>query len=166
MPLYLILGFVVAQRLGELVYARRNTVRLLARGGTETGAGHYPLFVLLHGSWLIALAASVPPEAGINLPLLLVFAALQVARVWGRLSLGQHGTTRVIPVPGAPLVTRGPYRFLRHPNYAIVTAEIAVLPLVFGAWEIALIYSLLNLALLRHRIRIENKALAPRRITD
>ena len=166
MPLYLILGFVVAQRLGELAYARRNTVRLLARGGAETGAGHYPLFVLLHGSWLIALAALVPPGAGINLLLLLVFAALQVGRVWVLFSLGQHWTTRVITVPGAPLVRRGPYRFLRHPNYAIVAAEIAVLPLVFGAWKIALIYSLLNLALLRHRIRIENKALAPWRTAD
>lgn len=166
MPLYLILGFVVVQRLGELAYARRNTVRLLARGGTETGAGHYPLFVLLHGSWLIALAVFVPSEAGISVPLLLVFTALQVARVWVLLSLRQHWTTRVITVPGAPLVTHGPYRFLRHPNYAIVAGEIAVLPLVFGAWEISFIYSLLNLALLRHRIRIENRALAPRRATD
>lgn len=166
MPLYLILGFVVVQRLGELAYARRNTVRLLARGGVETGAGHYPLFVLLHGSWLIALAAFVPAGAGINLPLLFIFAALQVARVWVLLSLGQHWTTRVITVPGAPLVSRGPYRYLRHPNYAIVTAEIAVLPLIFGAWEIAIIYSLLNLALLRHRIRIENEALALRRAAE
>lgn len=166
MPLYLILGFVVVQRLGELAYARRNTVRLLARGGVETGAGHYPLFVLLHGSWLIALAAFVPTGAAINFPLLFVFAALQVARVWVLLSLGQHWTTRVITVPGAPLVSRGPYRYLRHPNYAIVTAEIAVLPLIFGAWEIAIIYSLLNLVLLRHRIRIENEALAPRRAAE
>ena len=166
MPLYLILGFVVVQRLGELAYARRNTVRLLARGGVETGAGHYPIFVLLHGSWLIALAAFVPAGAGINLPLLFVFAALQVARVWVLLSLGQHWTTRVITVPGAPLVSRGPYRYLRHPNYAIVTAEIAVLPLIFSAWEIAIIYSLLNLALLRHRIRIENEALALRRAAE
>ncbi len=164
MPLYLILGFVVVQRLGELTYARRNTLRLLAHGGIETGAGHYPLFILLHGSWLIALALSVPSETGIDLPLLLVFAGLQVARIWVLVSLGQHWTTRVITVPGAPLVRHGPYRFLRHPNYAIVAAEIAVLPLVFGAWEIALIYSLLNLALLRHRIRIENRALAPRRV--
>ncbi len=166
MPLYLILGVVVLQRLGELAYARRNTVRLLARGGTETGAGHYPLFILLHGSWLAALAVSVPVETGLNLPLLLVFGALQVARVWVLVSLGPHWTTRVISVPGTPLVRRGPYRFLRHPNYAIVTAEIAALPLVFGAWEIAVIFSLLNLALLRHRIRIENAALAPLRDTD
>ncbi len=166
MPLYLILGVVVVQRLGELAYARRNTVRLLARGGSETGAGHYPLFILLHGSWLAALAVSVPVETGLNLPLLLVFGALQVARVWVLVSLGPHWTTRVISVPGTPLVRRGPYRFLRHPNYAIVTAEIAALPLVFGAWEIAVIFSLLNLALLRHRIRIENAALAPLRDAD
>ena len=163
MVLYLILGYVVVQRLGELAYARRNTVRLLAIGGTETGAGHYPLFILLHGSWLIALATLVPSEAGINIPLLLLFATLQLARAWVLLSLGRYWTTRIITVPGAPLVRHGPYRFLRHPNYAIVAGEIAVLPLVFGAWEIALIYSLLNLALLRHRIRIENKALTPRR---
>lgn len=166
MVLYLILGYVVVQRLGELVYARRNTVRLLARGGTETGAGHYPLFILLHGSWLIALATLVPSEAGINIPLLLIFATLQLARAWVLLSLGRYWTTRIITMPGAPLVGHGPYRFLRHPNYAIVAGEIAVLPIVFGAWEIALIYSLLNLALLRHRIRIENKALAPRRVSD
>ncbi len=166
MVLYLILGYVVVQRLGELAYARRNTVRLLARGGTETGAGHYPLFILLHGSWLIALATLVPSEAGINIPLLLIFATLQLARAWVLLSLGRYWTTRIITLPGAPLVRQGPYRFLRHPNYAIVAGEIAVLPIVFGAWEIALIYSLLNLALLRHRIRIENKALAPRRVSD
>lgn len=166
MALYLILGYVVVQRLCELVYARRNTVRLLARGGIETGARHYPLFILLHGSWLIALATLVPPQTGINVSLLFVFATLQLARVWVLLSLGRHWTTRIITVPGTPLVVRGPYRFMRHPNYAIVAGEIAALPLVFGAWQIALIYSLLNLALLRHRIRIENKALAPRRATD
>ncbi len=166
MPLYLILGVVVVQRLGELAYARRNTVRLLARGGTEPGASHYPLFILLHGSWLAALAVSVPVETGLYLPLLLVFGALQVARVWVLVSLGPHWTTRVISVPGTPLVRRGPYKYLRHPNYAIVTAEIAALPLVFGAWEIAVIFSLLNLALLRHRIRIENAALAPLRDAD
>lgn len=160
MPLYLILGLVVLQRLGELAYARRNTARLMARGGAEAGAGHYPLFILLHGSWLIALAVFVPPETGINLPLLILFAMLQAARIWVLVSLGEHWTTRVITVPGATLVRRGPYRFLRHPNYAIVAAEIAVLPLVFGAWKIAVIYSLLNAALLRHRIRIENEALA------
>ena len=166
MPLYLILGFVVVQRLGELVLARRNMARLLARGGVEAGAGHYPLFVALHGSWLIALAVFVSRDAEINIPLLMVFAALQVARIWVIVSLGPHWTTRVITVPGAPLVAHGPYRFLRHPNYVIVAGEIAVLPLVFSAWEIAIVFSLLNFALLRHRIRIENTALSPRSAAD
>ena len=103
MALYLILGYVVVQRLCELVYARRNTVRLLARGGIETGARHYPLFILLHGSWLIALATLVPPQTGINVSLLFVFATLQLARVWVLLSLGRHWTTRIITVPGTPL---------------------------------------------------------------
>ena len=163
MILYLTLGFVALQRLGELVYARRNTARLLESGGVEVGAGHYPLLVMLHSSWLIALAVFVHPDTGANLALLLVFAALQLARVWVLVSLGRNWTTRVVTVPDAPLVRTGPYKFLRHPNYAIVASEIAVLPLVFGAWKIAVVFSLLNLVLLRHRIRIENRELAPRR---
>lgn len=163
MILYLTLGFVALQRLGELVYARHNTARLLKSGGIEVGAGHYPLLVMLHSSWLIALAVFVHPDTGANLALLLVFAALQLARVWVLVTLGQNWTTRVVTVPDAPLVSTGPYKFLRHPNYLIVASEIAVLPLVFGAWKIAVVFSLLNLVLLRHRIRIENRELAPRR---
>lgn len=161
--LYLILGFVALQRIGELAYARRNTARLLAAGGVEAGAGHYPLFVMLHGGWLITLAVLVPSEAHIDVGLLAFFALLQAARVWVLISLGRDWTTRVITLPDAPLVRRGPYRFVRHPNYLIVAAEIAVLPLVFGAWEIAIVFSLLNLILLRHRIKIENAALVARR---
>ena len=161
--LYLILGFVALQRIGETAYARRNTARLLAAGGVEAGARHYPLFVLLHAGWLIALAVFVPSEADIGAALLVLFALLQAARVWVLISLGHYWTTRVITVADAPLVRRGPYRFVRHPNYLIVAAEIAVLPLVFGAWEIAIIFSSLNLLLLRHRLKIENTALAVRR---
>src|SRR6185437_9200492 len=126
---------------------------LLARGAIEAGAGHYPLLVLLHGAWLVALLYAVPAER---------------APSWGWLglfvlaSLGPYWTTRIITLPGAPLVRRGPYRFLRHPNYVVVVAEIAVLPLAFGAWRIALVFSALNLALLAWRIRIEQQALAPR----
>lgn len=158
-----IVGLVALQRLGELVYARRNSRRLLARGGVEVGAGHYPFLVLLHGVWLIALAVAVPRDAPVNVALLAVFLALQGGRLWVMKSLGRYWTTRIITVPGAPVVTSGPYRFLRHPNYWVVAGEIAVLPLVFGAWEIAALFSLANLALLRHRIRIEDQALAARR---
>ncbi len=158
-----IVGLVALQRLGELVYARRNSRRLLARGGVEVGAGHYPFLVLLHGAWLIALAVAVPRDAPVNVALLAVFLALQGGRLWVMKTLGRYWTTRIITVPGAPVVTSGPYRFLRHPNYWVVAGEIAVLPLVFGAWEIAALFSLANLALLRHRIRIEDQALAARR---
>lgn len=149
---------VVLQRLAELAYAQRNAARLRAEGAIEHGARHYPLFILLHGSWLAAIAVFADP-APLNLTLLGAFVVLQVARLWVIASLGRHWTTRVITVPGAPLVRRGPYRWMRHPNYLIVAAEIALLPLVFGEWAIAVVFSAFNLALLRHRVRVENAAL-------
>ena len=154
---------VAAQRLGELVLAQRNTKRLLQEGGREIGARHYPLFVLLHGGWLAAMFLLIPSSAPVSVPLLAIFVVLQLLRVWIVLTLGRYWTTRIITVPGAPLVRRGPYRFLRHPNYVVVIGEIAQLPLAFGAWQIALLFSILNLVLLRHRIRIEDTALAARR---
>jgi methyltransferase len=158
----LVVLLVALQRLAELVHARRNTKRLLAKGGIEHGARHYPLFVLLHGGWVIAVLLVADPKVPLNAPLLALFVALQLARLWVIASLGRYWTTRIITIPGAALVRRGPYRFLRHPNYAIVAAEIAVLPLIFGEWALALVFSALNLALLHHRIRVENAALAER----
>jgi methyltransferase len=160
---HIVVLLVAAQRVAEIAYARRNARRLLAAGGREAGAGHYPLFVLLHGAWLAALAALVPAGAPVNWWWLALFVVLQAGRLWVIATLGPRWTTRVIVVPDAPLVRRGPYRFLRHPNYAIVAAEIAVLPLAFGAWRIALVFSLLNAVLLAHRIRVEDRALAPLR---
>ena len=157
--LYAVVGFIVAQRLAELVYSTRNERRLKARGACEAGAGHYPLIVALHAAWLVALVLTVPPATPANLPLLGVFAALQAVRVWVIASLGERWTTRVIVLPGAPLVAKGPYRYLRHPNYAVVCGEIAVTPLMFGAWQMAAVFSVLNLALLRHRVRVEEAAL-------
>lgn len=161
-PLVWILGFVVLQRLAELAWARRNTQRLLARGGREIGARHYPLFVLLHASWLIAIAVAVPPETRPVWSLIGLFGLLQLLRLWVIAALGPYWTTRVITLDGAPLVRSGPFRFVRHPNYWIVAAEIAVLPLAFGAWEVALIWSALNALLLRHRIHVEETALQSR----
>ena len=154
---------VAAQRLGEVVWARRNERRLRAAGGAEVGARHYPMFFVLHGSWLAALWLLVPPEAPVIWPLLVFFALLQVARVWVIASLGRYWTTRIISVREAPLVRRGPYRWLKHPNYLVVAGEIAVLPLAFGAWRVALVFSALNGLLLWHRIRVEDAALARRR---
>ena len=158
---WIILAAVLAQRLGELVYARANTRRLLAKGGTEFGAGHYPLFALLHSAWLVAQALWLIFMGLENViwPLVAVYGALQLFRAWILLSLGERWTTRVIVLPDAPLVRAGPYRFIRHPNYWLVCAEIAILPLIFGAWPLALAFSILNGGLLFHRIRIENAAL-------
>jgi methyltransferase len=158
--LWPVLGFVALQRLAELAYARRNTTRLLAAGGVESGRSHYPLLVILHAAWWLALAVLIPPDRPANLWLIGLFVVLQILRLWILVSLGERWTTRVITLPGAPLVRRGPYRWLRHPNYLVVAGEIAVLPLAFVAWEIALVFSLLNAALLAHRIRVENRALA------
>jgi methyltransferase len=156
-------GLVVLQRLGELLYARHNTRRLLAAGGREIGAAHYPLIIALHGAWLLSLLLLVPADRPPAWPLLLLFLALQVVRLWILVSLGRFWTTRIITLPGSPLVRRGPYRYLRHPNYLLVSAEIALLPMVFGAWPIALAFTLANAALLAYRIRVEDTALAPRR---
>lgn len=155
----LILAFVTAQRLGELWIARRNTRRLLAAGAQEHGRTHYPLLVLLHAAWLAALWLLAPGQPVAAAPLIL-FALLQLGRVWAIASLGGRWTTRIIVLPGAPLVRRGPYRVLRHPNYVIVALEIAALPLVFGLWKVALAFSVLNAAILAVRIRSENSALA------
>lgn len=161
---FAILGLVAGQRLGELVIANRNTRALKARGAFEVAAAHYPYVVALHGGWLAVLAGWVAMAAPrINLPLLVAFAGLQAARLWILWTLGPYWTTRIITLPGAPLIRKGPYRYVRHPNYIVVALEIAVLPLAFGAWLVAAIFSALNAAVLYVRIRAENQALAPRR---
>jgi methyltransferase len=160
-----VLGLVAAARLLELWLARRHTRALLAAGAVEIGAGHYPLFVLLHGSWLLAIAITAPHDRPPVWELLAAFVLLQAARAWVVLSLGRFWTTRIITLPGAPLVRSGPYRWLRHPNYWVVSLEIAVLPLAWHSPVVALIWSALNALLLRHRIRLEQTALASRMIT-
>ena len=161
-PLWLavvILGFVTLQRLAELRLADRNSRRLLQEGAVEYSRGHYPFIVALHMLWLAALWWWAPGQP-IDLRLLVLFVLLQLGRVWVIATLGDRWTTRIIVKRGAPLIRSGPYRFLRHPNYFIVTLEIAVLPLVFGLGRIALIFSLLNAMILAVRIRAENRALA------
>ena len=157
-----VLALVVVQRLAELVYARRNTRRLLAEGAVEVGAGHYPIIVAVHVGWLAALLLTVPADAAPNGVLLALFLVVQGLRVWVMASLGRYWTTRVLTAPGAPLVRRGPYRWFRHPNYIVVVAEIALLPLAFGAPDIALVFSVLNGLVLTHRVRVVNAALAER----
>jgi methyltransferase len=153
-----VLGLVTAQRLAELAIARRHTRALLARGAHEVGARHYPLVVGLHALWLAGLwwlAWDRPARPA----WLAVFLVLQGLRLWVLATLGERWTTRIIVLPGAPLITRGPYRFVPHPNYLIVVGEIAALPLAFGLVWYAAAFSALNAAVLAVRIRAENRAL-------
>lgn len=159
----LVVVLVALQRIAELVIANRNTRALLAQGGREAGRGQYPLIVALHVLWLVALVVAVPGATPPDWYWLGLFLALQAMRVWVLLSLGRFWTTRIITLPGVPLVRRGPYRLLRHPNYLVVALEIPVLPLVFGAWALALGFGFVNLALLVWRISLEDRVLAPRR---
>jgi methyltransferase len=153
-----ILALVTAERVAELCLSKRNTRRLLEQGAREHAPGHYPLIVALHVLWLASLwwLAPARPIEGFWLGL---FVLIEIARVWVLASLGSRWTTRIIVMPDAPLVRRGPYRFVDHPNYAVVVAEIAVLPLVFGLWWIALVFTIANGLLLWIRIREENRAL-------
>lgn len=157
-----ILAYVTLERLAELFIARRNTRRLLADGAREHGASHYPAIFAVHAAWLITLWL-LGTGRGIDMFWLAMFVLLQAARIWIIATLGPRWTTRIIVIPGAPLVSEGPYRFLRHPNYWVVIGEIAVLPLVFGLLWVALIFTILNAVVLMIRIKEEERALSPSR---
>jgi methyltransferase len=158
-PSIALLAFITLQRLGELVLAERNTRRLKAQDAYEVGREHYPLIVVLHAAWLAGLWL-----LGWNRPVnpwfLGAFAAVEALRVWTLVSLGERWTTRIIVLPSAPLVRRGPYRFMSHPNYLVVVLEIALAPLALGLLTYAAVFSLLNNAVLIIRVRAENAALA------
>jgi methyltransferase len=157
-PSIALLAFVTLQRLVELPIAHANMKRLLAAGGHEVGAGHYPLLVAVHAAWLATLWWLVPGRP-LHLPFFAPFVLIELGRVWVLRTLGERWTTRIIVVPGETLVASGPYRFVNHPNYVVVIGEIAVLPLVFGLWEAALLFTVLNALALAIRVRAENKAL-------
>lgn len=158
----LLLAFVTVQRLAELAWGRANERRLRAMGAVEIGRAHYPLIVLLHTAWIVWLWLR-----GWDRPLVLfwvvVFFALQAARGWVLATLGRRWTTRVLIVPGETLVKRGPFLLIPHPNYAVVAAEMIVLPMAFGLGWAALVFGVLNLAMLAWRIRVEERALTPLR---
>jgi methyltransferase len=161
--LFVFLGFLIVQRLSELALSARNAARLAARGAREYGAGHYRWLVLLHTLFPIALASEVlllgvQPErwAPVWLATWLLAQGLRYAAIR---ALGEHWNTRILVVPGAPLVKHGVYRWLRHPNYVAVVLELIAAPLMFGAWRTALVFSVANLALLRIRIGSEEQAL-------
>jgi methyltransferase len=152
------------ERLAELVVSKRNAAWSLARGGREYGAGHYPAMVVLHTALLVGAVVEVvvadrPFLPWLGWPMVVFVVAAQGLRWWCIATLGPQWNTRVIVVPGLDLVRRGPYRWLPHPNYVAVVAEGVALPLVHTAWVTALVFTLLNAALLRVRIRTEDAAL-------
>jgi methyltransferase len=154
----ILLTYLTVQRLVELRWAKQNEARLMASGGIEYGHAHLPLIILFHaawmaGLWLLAYDRPVEPF------FLALFVVLQLARFWVLATLGRRWTIRIIVVPGEQLVARGPYRLLRHPNYAVVTGEIAVVPLALGLPAYALVFSVLNAGMLAIRITAENAAL-------
>ncbi|MEF9886952.1 isoprenylcysteine carboxyl methyltransferase family protein [Streptomyces sp. P9-A4] len=164
LPYTLLILLVAGERLAELVVAQRNATWSRARGGVEYGRGHYPVMVLLHTGLLVGCLAEVHLAHRSFLPalgwLMLALAlGAQALRWWCIGTLGPRWNTRVIVVPGLPLVTRGPYRLLSHPNYLAVVAEGVALPLVHSAWLTATAFTLLNLPLLATRLRCENTAL-------
>ena len=149
-------------RIIELIYSNRNYKRLIARGGKEYGHSHYFLFFIIHTAWIGSIFFFISGENQPNFPLLFLFFILQILRVWVILTLGPYWSTRVISHENFPVITNGPYRWMKHPNYAIVACEIFILPLIFGSWAIAIIFSILNGILIYFRIKAETRALAIR----
>jgi methyltransferase len=159
--LVLAVSFVALQRLLELGLSRRSERILRARGAVERGQGHYPLIVAMHALWLLCTLVEGILRGPALWPIpLAIFLLVQPLRYWTIFSLGEHWNTRILVVPGASAVRRGPYRYFKHPNYIVVVVEILTFPLIFGAWITALVFSVLNAILLSVRIREENRALA------
>jgi methyltransferase len=161
----LILAVVTLQRVAELVVSRHNARKLMARGAVEVAPAHYPLIVAVHAGWLISLWLFGRHQP-VNVVALVFYLVLQGFRFWVLRTLGSRWTTRIIVLPGQPLVSTGPYRYLSHPNYAVVAGEIAVLPLVLNLPLPAVIFTVLNAAVLAIRISAENRALAASRQTS
>lgn len=159
----LLIGLVILQRLVELAVAKRNEKWIVSEGGYEVGAAHYPWMILLHSSFFIALLAEVllvnPGISSIWGFLLPLFLLVQAARIWCLCSLGRFWNTKIMILPHATIVKKGPYRIIRHPNYLVVTMELIILPLLLNAYFTAILFTLLNIWMLSVRIPVEEKAL-------
>lgn len=157
-----LLGAVAVERLAELVVTKRNAAWSFARGGVEFGRGHYPLLVSVHVLLLLGCAVEAwfrPFVPALGWSMFMLVLAAQGLRWWCIAALGRRWNTRVIVVPSLPLVSSGPYRFLKHPNYVAIVLEGIALPLVHSAWLTATLFTVANAALLTVRIRAENRAL-------
>ncbi|MBN8541680.1 MAG: hypothetical protein J0L82_14915 [Deltaproteobacteria bacterium] len=163
-----LMAFIISQRLVELWWANRNTKRLVSLGGKEFSPKHYSLIVALHTTWIVAILVLIlqNPAVEISAMYLTFFAILTAFRAWILVTLGSYFTTKIISLPGAPLRKTGPYKFIKHPNYALVVCEIFVVPMIFGFWQISAIWGLLNIGILAFRIHEEDLALSDRRETS
>jgi methyltransferase len=153
---------VLLQRGAEELYSRRNTRRLLDEGGREEGRAYYPVVAVTHLAWIAAIFFLIPPDAAIVWPAAVLFLLLQVVRYWVIGTLGRYWTHRIITLDDAPIVRQGPYRLVRHPNYAVTYAETLLLPLAFGAPALAIIMTAVWIAVIRYKIALEDQALAAR----
>ena len=154
---------VLLQRGIEELHSARNTRRLMERGAFEVGRDYYPVVAVTHLAWIAALFFLVPPAAPVSLAILGVYLVLQIVRYWIIGTLGRYWTHRIITLEGAPLVLSGPYRYMRHPNYAVTIAETLLLPTAFGAFALAFIMTAIWSAVLLYKITLEDGALAQRR---
>jgi methyltransferase len=154
---------VLAQRGLEELYSARNTKALLAAGGREAGRAYYPVVAATHLAWIASLFFLIPPDAIVLWPLIVYYLVLQIVRYWVIASLGRFWTHHIITLPDAPVVARGPYRYLRHPNYAVTIVETLVLPLAFGALALGAIMTALWWTVLDYKIWLEDEALHSRR---
>jgi len=153
---------VLLQRGAEELHSARNTRRLIAAGGREEGRDFYPVVAVSHLGWIGAIFFLIAPDTAILWPALILFLLLQPVRYWIIFTLGRWWTHRIITLEGAPIVARGPYRFLRHPNYAVTYAETFLLPLAFGAPALAVIMTAIWLVVIRYKILLEDRANAAR----
>tara|TARA_B100000676_G_C17929783_1_gene760216 strand:+ start:174 stop:668 length:495 start_codon:yes stop_codon:yes gene_type:complete len=156
---YFIMIFIILQRFAELLYSNYNTKKLLKNGAKEYNSKHYPLFIILHTCWIVSLVLFIDHNDKPKTSLIVLFFILQFLRLWVLLTLGKYWTTRIIYLEGTKLVKKGPYKWLKHPNYIIVFFEILILPLAFNSWIIAIIFTIFNTILLLYRISLENKVL-------
>ena len=154
---------VLLQRALEELYSQRNTRRLLEQGAHQVGTDFYPIVAAVHLCWIAGLAVLVPPSAPVHAPLLIAFVVLQGLRYWIIATLGRYWTHRIITLPKAPIVSDGPYRLLRHPNYALTVAETLLLPLAFGQLALGVIFAVMWAAVLKHKAQLEDRALDMRR---
>jgi methyltransferase len=153
----------ILQRIGEEIYSQINTRRLLARGARHENREFYPIVAAVHVTWLAGFFLLIPPTAQPIWPLLILYILIQPVRYWIIATLGPYWTHGTVALDGAPMVTSGPYQYVRHPNYIVTVIELFLLPAAFGAWAMAVMYLCLWVPIVRYKIVLEDRANAARR---